>query len=346
MGVRSYFEQVDPATLRPCPKNKYVFGPTDSELTPEFLASIKEDGVLAPIIVNSKRMICDGHRRTAAAVKMGLKSVPCYVSDHEDIDKTLHAWDTLQKQVRVRTKEQTARLFGQYKAEEAEAAESCRKAENTNDSGLSHGETRENDRPDKQIKQRSDDIAAQRVGMSRPTAARALAVVKEIDKAEAEGNVDRAEDLREKLENQPVAVAYRAARPPKEPVVDDEECDDQPEVNEPKKDATGKTLPQHLIAVFDQVHLFETVLSKLSQLQKAYNELIADENDALTHKLNKAQSRNDLKNFKQQIQFSIPHAVCPYCKGTGQVKGGGCQCCKGVGWVVKSAYEAAPETMK
>jgi len=127
MGVRSYFEQVDPSTLRPCPRNKHVFGPTEDELTPEFLASIKEDGVLAPIIVNSKRMICDGHRRTAAAVKMGLKSVPCYVSDHEDIDKTLHAWDTLQKQVRVRTKEQTARLFGQYKAEEAEQAATAEK---------------------------------------------------------------------------------------------------------------------------------------------------------------------------------------------------------------------------
>lgn len=346
MGVRSYFEQVDPSTLRPCPKNKHVFGPTESELTPEFLASIKEDGVLAPIIVNSKRMICDGHRRTAAAVKMGLKSVPCYVSDHEDIDKTLKAWDTLQKQVRVRTKEQTARLFGQYKAEEAETAATAEKTEKANDSDPVSIETEKNDRPDTAIKRRSDDIAAERVGMSRPTAARALAVVKEIDKAEAEGNVERAEDLRDKLENTSVLAAYTAAKPPKESIVDEEECDDQPEVGEPKKDATGKHIPPHLIAVFDQVHLFEIVLSKLSQLQKAYNELVADENDALTHKLNKTQSRNDLKNFKQQIQFAIPHAVCPYCKGTGQVKGAGCQCCKGVGWVVKSAYEAAPETMK
>jgi ParB-like chromosome segregation protein Spo0J len=252
MGVRSYFEQVDPSTLRPCPKNKHVFGPTDSELNPEFLASIKEDGVLAPIIVNSKRMICDGHRRTAAAVKMGLKSVPCYVSDHEDIDKTLHAWDTLQKQVRVRTKEQTARLFGQYKAEEAEAAESCRKSENTNESDLSHGETQENDRPDMQIKQRSDEIAAQRVGMSRPTAARALAVVKEIDKAEAEGNVDRAEDLREKLENQPINTAYRAAvAPTVTPSENDEPEEDNREWTKPDASAFRKAF-QTIIRTIDR----------------------------------------------------------------------------------------------
>lgn len=252
MGVRSYFEQVDPSTLRPCPRNKHVFGPTEDELTPEFLASIKEDGVLAPIIVNSKRMICDGHRRTAAAVKMGLKSVPCYVSDHEDIDKTLHAWDTLQKQVRVRTKEQTARLFGQYKAEEAEQAATSEKDEKANVSVLSHGETEQNDRPDTPIKRRSDDIAAERVGMSRPTAARALAVVKEIDKAEAEGNVDRAEDLREKLENQPINTAYRAAvAPTVTPSEDDEPEEDSREWTKPDASAFRKAF-QTIIRTIDR----------------------------------------------------------------------------------------------
>jgi len=252
MGVRSYFEQVDPSTLRPCPRNKHVFGPTEDELTPEFLASIKEDGVLAPIIVNSKRMICDGHRRTAAAVKVGLKSVPCYVSDHEDIDKTLHAWDTLQKQVRVRTKEQTARLFGQYKAEEAEQAATSEKDEKANDSVLSHGETEQNDRPDTPIKRRSDDIAAERVGMSRPTAARALAVVKEIDKAEAEGNVDRAEDLREKLENQPINTAYRAAvAPTVTPSEDDEPEEDSREWTKPDASAFRKAF-QTIIRTIDR----------------------------------------------------------------------------------------------
>jgi len=252
MGVRSYFEQVDPSTLRPCPRNKHVFGPTEDELTPEFLASIKEDGVLAPIIVNSKRMICDGHRRTAAAVKVGLKSVPCYVSDHEDIDKTLHAWDTLQKQVRVRTKEQTARLFGQYKAEEAEQAATAEKNEKANDSVVSHGETEQNDRPDTPIKRRSDDIAAERVGMSRPTAARALAVVKEIDKAEAEGNVDRAEDLREKLENQPINTAYRAAvAPTVTPSEDDEPEEDSREWTKPDASAFRKAF-QTIIRTIDR----------------------------------------------------------------------------------------------
>lgn len=225
MGVRSYFEQVDPATLRPCPKNKYVFGPTESELTPEFLASIQEDGVLAPIIVNSKRMICDGHRRTAAAVKLGIKSVPCYVSDHDDIDKTLHAWETLQKQVRVRTREQTARLYGQYKAEEAELQKAEKPSENaTTDSALNLSAQTE-DRPDKPIKPSLavQDKAAERAGMSRGTAERSLAVVREIDRAEQSGNTERAEELREVLETKTVNAAYTAATAKPEPEEDEEE---------------------------------------------------------------------------------------------------------------------------
>lgn len=250
MGVRTYFEQVDPATLRPCPKNKYVFGPTESELTPEFLASIKEDGVLAPVIVNSKRMICDGHRRTAAAVKLGLKLIPCYVSDHEDVEKTLHAWDVLQKQVRVRTKEQTARLFGQYKAEEAEQAATAEKA---NDSTQPHGEAGvKEDRPDTPISsKRTRDKAAERVGMSGATADRALAVVKEIDKAEAEGNVERADDLREKLETQPVAVAYRAAKSEPEPEDDDTDEDESREWSKPDASAFRKAF-QTIIRTIDR----------------------------------------------------------------------------------------------
>lgn len=197
-------------------------------------------------------MICDGHRRTAAAVKMGLKSVPCYVSDHEDIDKTMHAWDTLQKQVRVRTKEQTARLFGQYKAEEAETAATAEKDEKANVSVLSHGETEQNDRPDTPIKRRSDDIAAERVGMSRPTAARALAVVKEIDKAEAEGNTGRAEDLREKLETQPINTAYRAAvAPTVTPSEDDEPEEDSREWTKPDASAFRKAF-QTIIRTIDR----------------------------------------------------------------------------------------------
>lgn len=253
MGVRTYFEQVDPATLRPCPKNKYVFGPTEAELTPEFLASIKEDGVLAPVIVNSKRMICDGHRRTAAAVKLGLKLIPCYVSDHEDIDKTLHAWDVLQKQVRVRTKEQTARLFGQYKAEEAETAATVEKSEKANVSDLSHGEILQPvDRPDTPIKSNEvRDKAAKRVGMSGATAERALAVVKEIDKAEASGNVERAEDLREKLETQPVAVAYRAAKSEPEPEDDDTDEEESREWTKPDASTFRKAF-QAIIRTIDR----------------------------------------------------------------------------------------------
>jgi len=130
---------------------------------------------------------------------------------------------------------------------------------------VSHGETEQNDRPDTPIKRRSDDIAAERVGMSRPTAARALAVVKEIDKAEAEGNVDRAEDLREKLETQPINTAYRAAvAPTVTPSEDDEPAEDNREWTKPDASAFRKAF-QTIIRTIDR----GAELEQLTVLQHA-----------------------------------------------------------------------------
>jgi len=207
--------------------------------------------------------------------------------------------------------------------------------------------------------------AAEKAGFGSHYAAETSSkVVDTIDKLEELGETAKAAELREVLETKPAAAALRAAvevLPPKPakprkprpetPAIEadaNEDGDGTIEDSPPEesKDSAGKPIPAHLVPVFEKRHLFNSVLTKLSQLQASYNELVSEEHDELTHKLNKTQSRNDLKNFKQQIQFAIPYATCPYCKGTGQVKGAGCQCCKGVGWVVKSAYEAAPETMR
>lgn len=53
------------------------------------------------------------------------------------------------------------------------------------------------------------------------------------------------------------------------------------------------------------------------------------------------QSANaDANNVKQAIKFSMPYAVCPYCKGKK------CQACRQTGWVTKQVYESAPEEKK
>lgn len=48
----------------------------------QIIASIKEFGFTAPIIVDENNMIMAGHGRYAAAKKMGLETVPCIVLRH------------------------------------------------------------------------------------------------------------------------------------------------------------------------------------------------------------------------------------------------------------------------
>ncbi len=48
------------------------------------------------------------------------------------------------------------------------------------------------------------------------------------------------------------------------------------------------------------------------------------------------------RNLKQLLNFSRPYAVCPYCVA----KDAKCQCCKGAGWVHKSAHQTAPSEYK
>lgn len=334
--VRSYFEQMDPKSLRPQPRNKHIFGPTESELTPGFLASIKEKGILAPIVCTSKKMICDGHRRCAAAIHHGMSRVPCYVSEYETVEQALEAWETLQKEQRHMTVEQKARLFAEdLKIQEAEEVISSQKKPEI-EQAYTNSETPDaavgRPKKEKNAKERAA-LAAQKAGFgSRSTAQKAAKVVEEIDKLEADGNTEAAEELRETLNTKNASAAEaKLDKPPKK------------ETEETPKDEAGNDLPKHLVEIFSKRPLFDEVLTCIKLAQKALDELMAEEHDESTFKLNKTQAKNDLKNFKQQVEFSIPHAVCPNCKGSGQHKGGGCVVCKGVGWVVKSVYKSAAE---
>jgi ParB family chromosome partitioning protein len=74
---------VDPATLTIETNVR-----TDATLTREFIASIKEHGVLVPVLVKRHQdgTLCvrTGQRRTLAAVEAGLPTIPAYVLDSDE----------------------------------------------------------------------------------------------------------------------------------------------------------------------------------------------------------------------------------------------------------------------
>ena len=67
-------EHVSLESIQPSPENDLIYRPVD-ETDPEFIelaASIREHGILEPLIVTADEYIVSGHRRHAAAKLAGL----------------------------------------------------------------------------------------------------------------------------------------------------------------------------------------------------------------------------------------------------------------------------------
>jgi len=101
------------------------------------------------------------------------------------------------------------------------------------------------------------------------------------------------------------------------------------------KDEEGKPLPPKLRPVFAR----RGELRELEEaLQKVAKKLDDNQSDPLYAHIHAQSTIADIDNAKRAIRFSKPHAVCPYCKGSGK----GCKACKGHGWVPKSIFRQAP----
>lgn len=97
MTDQSTIEQVNPRTLLVDRNIRHQLG-----IEPEFVASIREDGVLQPITVvrtqTGEYRVRFGHRRTAAAIEAELETVPVivrgdeYADDGAEIDRLVGQW--------------------------------------------------------------------------------------------------------------------------------------------------------------------------------------------------------------------------------------------------------------
>lgn len=75
-------EMRQPEALDPHPLNSEVYDDQD-DIDESFLTSIREQGVLEPIVVDSEDTIISGHRRVASAVEVGLDEVPVRIEEFE-----------------------------------------------------------------------------------------------------------------------------------------------------------------------------------------------------------------------------------------------------------------------
>ncbi|WP_159796604.1 ParB/RepB/Spo0J family partition protein [Puerhibacterium puerhi] len=104
-------EHVDPAAL--------VIGAnirTDADLDPDFVASIKDLGVLTPINVQRQQdgtlVVLAGQRRTLAAVEAGLATIPAYVTDAngDEAERIIRQWAENDHRAAMRDTHRTAAI--------------------------------------------------------------------------------------------------------------------------------------------------------------------------------------------------------------------------------------------
>jgi len=289
---------VPPEDLHAHPINKQIYGDIVDE---EFIQSVKL-GLIEPIVATSDLTIISGHRRVIAASALEWDLLPTVIredlTDPLDVEEAL----ILANRQREKTNEQKAREYKRLK--EIEQAR-------THKGGRGNKKTLDSNSPT--FKDRSDTKAAEAAGMGRTTAQKAEKVVEAIDVARESGDDDKAEKLTDQL-NANVAKAHRSVSAPKEAAV--------------------SGVPSHLEDAFEAQMMFRGLAQRIGKLRTDIFDL---GNEAGGERLPLSQIRIDLNNVSQAVQAASPHAVCPYCKGSG------CKECDALGWMHKDRYSGIPE---
>lgn len=234
----------NPRDLRPHPLNDEIYGDrTDADL----IKSIKEKGVLNPLLITHDNRIISGHRRWGSAIAINLDTVPVVVfgsTDELEIEEALiesnrqrqknneqvgREYTHLSRIINERQSRQGANQHTMKAVTDQTAIEeqvSGNPPPKTNEqlgreftekqSEFTRRESKADRASGKYLPEAQKELrptvkAAQAIGISRPTADKAAAVVKVIDQLKSEGKTAQAEQVRKKL-NTSVNGAYNQAK--------------------------------------------------------------------------------------------------------------------------------------
>ena len=295
----------------------------------DMVESVRVNGVLNPITVcrhPGGSFVClSGHRRRQAAKLAGLTEVPAMVL-REDVPEYLQVIMVIESnRQRDKTPEQKTREYSELaKAKEIEAR-IRQKAGKKSASDLPQNVTEGSDASEAKVQ------AAKEVGLgSRPTAEKAVKVVKKIDELTAAGETDKAEQLREALNEKSVSAAARLAE-----TIDEPEDEEAEPVAQTVTDELGKELPSDLHAVFLARGNLEAFMRQLSKLK---GELIGlcDSNEGRW--IDRQHAETLLVDLRSAVKFGLPHTECGDCRRD-PFRRATCKTCKARGWITEKGYK-------
>jgi len=82
-------ENIPTGELAPHPANLQIYG--ENQYVGDLVTSIREWGILHPIIIDQDKRIIDGVRRWMAAKALKLETVPCEIKEFENEDSSISA---------------------------------------------------------------------------------------------------------------------------------------------------------------------------------------------------------------------------------------------------------------
>lgn len=185
--------QANTDELEPHPKNREIYGDTESKdnLDDTFVRSIREKGVLEPLVITEGKKIISGHRRWLAAKAAGLESIPVRYSEFDDEYAEREAVIEFNRQ-REKTPGQIVNEFEEILAIERERAKDRKEA------NLNQGNSRGGNISTSVDEGKSRDIAAEHINadVSGRTLEKGLEV-----KRKAKAADDEPEHVREAAKN-------------------------------------------------------------------------------------------------------------------------------------------------
>ena len=293
-------------SLKNHPLNAQVFGELDKdEDCDQFTESVKELGVLQPLVIVDDGTIISGHRRRQAASRAGLKEVPVIVRrDLKTTEQVFEAWFDANRQ-REMTVEQKARWYEKRKA--AHAAEAAKREKAGTLVANSHRVGR------------STELAAAEVSLSPKTAEKAVEVVHAIDAAKASGDTAKAKELSDTLNNGTVAAAHRKAT--------EKPAEDSPAI---VKDSLDRDIPAHLKGQHKLAAKIQAVANTLDKVKKELTPLAEEPGGAFIQLQAILIALKDVKGLISQSRYWTD---CPRCKGKKNPK---CDRCDGHGFIPHS----------
>jgi protein gp37/ParB-like chromosome segregation protein Spo0J len=200
------------AVLQPHPENARIYGDAADE---GLVASVREKGILNPLLITPSNLVISGHRRLDAAKRAGLPEVPIVVFASTNELDILEALLESNRQ-RAKDGEQIGREFEAALGIETERAKQAQREHAGTAPGKSKSlpvNSQEVKKPPSPRYQREAKTrAAKRIGVSQQKAERASTINKVVGRLKEQGEDEAAEKLRKALKTESVNKAWTQAR--------------------------------------------------------------------------------------------------------------------------------------